>query len=74
MNQKNDATLKPIEANTSLKVPLTFRRYKEGNLKYDSWPKKIFEADHSYKCPVYAPHHRRRRSRACRAPENADLH
>ncbi len=56
MNQKNDVTLKPIEQNTAsatTKVPLTFQRYKEGNLKYDSWQKKIFEADHSDKCPVY---------------------
>ena len=31
----------------------TFRRYKEGDTKIDSWQDKIFDADHTHKCPEY---------------------
>jgi NADPH-dependent glutamate synthase beta subunit-like oxidoreductase len=33
--------------------PLTFRRFKEGELKPHSWQEAIFDADHSHKCPTY---------------------
>ncbi len=31
----------------------TFRRYKDGSNKWRSWQDKIFESDHSHKCPEY---------------------
>ena len=33
--------------------PLTFRRYKDGDDKPQSWQEEIFDADHSHKCPTY---------------------
>ncbi len=33
--------------------PLTFRRYKDGDDKVQSWQKEIFDADHTDKCPTY---------------------
>ncbi len=32
---------------------LTFRRYRNGEHRWESLREKIFEADHSHKCPVY---------------------
>ena len=32
---------------------LTFRRFKEGDQNWGGFNKKIFEADHSHKCPTY---------------------
>jgi len=32
---------------------LTFRRYKEGDVKIKRWQEQIFQASHSYKCPTY---------------------
>ena len=32
---------------------LNFRRYREGDEKWKRWQDKIFEGDHSYKCPTY---------------------
>ena len=32
---------------------LTFRKFKEGDDKWDSWTHAIFEGDHSHKCPTY---------------------
>jgi NADPH-dependent glutamate synthase beta subunit-like oxidoreductase len=34
-------------------VVKSFRRYREGDQKWKRWQDKIFEADHSYKCPTY---------------------
>ena len=31
----------------------SFRRYREGDEKWKRWQDKIFEGDHSYKCPTY---------------------
>lgn len=36
-----------------LKKGLTFRKFQEGEHSWDSFQHKIFEADHSHKCPVY---------------------
>jgi len=32
---------------------LTFRRYREGDETWKRWQDKIFDGDHSYKCPTY---------------------
>ena len=32
---------------------LTFRRYEDGDYKTIDWQAKIFDADHSHKCPTY---------------------
>jgi NADPH-dependent glutamate synthase beta subunit-like oxidoreductase/Pyruvate/2-oxoacid:ferredoxin oxidoreductase delta subunit len=32
---------------------LTFRRYKDGNAKWDSWRDQIFQASYTHKCPTY---------------------
>jgi len=32
---------------------LTFRRYKEGDAKWDSWRDQIFQASYTHKCPTY---------------------
>ena len=32
---------------------LTFRRFREGDIDWRRWQDKIFEGDHSYKCPTY---------------------
>ena len=32
---------------------LTFRKFEEGDTKWDSWTKAIFEGDKSHKCPTY---------------------
>ncbi|MCO6413826.1 MAG: NAD(P)-binding protein [Thiogranum sp.] len=32
---------------------LTFRKFEDGDHKWDSWSKQIFEGDHSHKCPTY---------------------
>ena len=32
---------------------LTFRRYEDGDYKTVDWQAKIFDADHSHKCPTY---------------------
>ena len=32
---------------------LTFRRYPEGDQKWKRWQDKIFDGEHSYKCPTY---------------------
>ena len=32
---------------------LNFRRYREGDQKWKRWQDKIFQADHTYKCPTY---------------------
>ncbi|MCX8005285.1 MAG: NAD(P)-binding protein [Burkholderiaceae bacterium] len=34
-------------------VPLTFRRFKDGDHKWKDWHAKIFVADESHKCPTY---------------------
>jgi len=36
-----------------LSTDLSFRRYTEGDEKWKRWQDKIFEGDHSYKCPTY---------------------
>ncbi|HUW38705.1 MAG TPA: FAD-dependent oxidoreductase, partial [Rhodocyclaceae bacterium] len=36
-----------------LSTDLSFRRYREGDEKWKRWQDKIFEGDHSYKCPTY---------------------
>src|SRR5450759_1258387 len=33
--------------------PLSFRRYQDGDHKPGAWQEKIFDADHSHKCPTY---------------------
>ena len=33
--------------------PLTFRRYKDGDYEWKDLHQKIFNADHSHKCPTY---------------------
>ena len=40
-----------ITEQTSAKV--TFRRYKDGDGKWNRWQEQIFDADHSHKCPTY---------------------
>jgi len=35
------------------KQPLNFRRYKDGDHKPPPWQQKIFDADHTHKCPTY---------------------
>ena len=35
------------------KANLEFRRYREGDQKWKRWQDKIFDADHSHKCPTY---------------------
>jgi NADPH-dependent glutamate synthase beta subunit-like oxidoreductase len=32
---------------------LTFRKFQDGDNKWDSWTHAIFEGDHSHKCPTY---------------------
>ncbi len=32
---------------------LTFRKFEDGDNKWDSWNEAIFEGDHSHKCPTY---------------------
>ena len=32
---------------------LTFRRYKDGDVKWDSWREQIFQASYTHKCPTY---------------------
>jgi NADPH-dependent glutamate synthase beta subunit-like oxidoreductase/Pyruvate/2-oxoacid:ferredoxin oxidoreductase delta subunit len=32
---------------------LTFRRFKDGEHQWKDWHQKIFDADHSHKCPTY---------------------
>jgi len=32
---------------------LTFRRYKDGETKWDSWRDQIFQASYTHKCPTY---------------------
>ena len=32
---------------------LTFRKFQDGDHKWDSWSHQIFEGDHSHKCPTY---------------------
>src|SRR5512137_2146789 len=32
---------------------LTFRRYKDGDVKWDSWRDQIFQASYTHKCPTY---------------------
>ena len=32
---------------------LTFRKFEDGDNKWDSWTDAIFEGDHSHKCPTY---------------------
>lgn len=39
--------------NTKGGMPVTFRRFKDGSDQYRSWQEKIFDADHSHKCPEY---------------------
>ena len=36
-----------------IKKAITFRRYKDGDNKVGAWQEKIFDADHSHKCPTY---------------------
>jgi len=31
----------------------TFRKFREGEQKWSSWEDKVFDADHSHRCPVY---------------------
>ena len=38
---------------TTKTAALTFRRFKDGDQQWKSWHAKIFEADHSHKCPTY---------------------
>ena len=35
------------------RTDLNFRRYREGDETWKRWQDKIFEGDHSYKCPTY---------------------
>ena len=35
------------------RTDLSFRRYREGDETWKRWQDKIFEGDHSYKCPTY---------------------
>jgi NADPH-dependent glutamate synthase beta subunit-like oxidoreductase/Pyruvate/2-oxoacid:ferredoxin oxidoreductase delta subunit len=35
------------------KFPLNFRRYRDGDFEPPPWQQKIFDADHSHKCPTY---------------------
>lgn len=35
------------------KVPLTFRRFRDGDHDHRPWQEEIFVADHSHKCPTY---------------------
>ena len=32
---------------------LTFRKFEDGDYKWDKWTDAIFEGDHSHKCPTY---------------------
>ena len=32
---------------------LSYRRYEEGETEWDEFTDKIFDADHSHKCPTY---------------------
>jgi dissimilatory sulfite reductase flavoprotein subunit len=34
-------------------LPLTFRRFRDGDHAPRPWQEEIFDADHSYKCPTY---------------------
>jgi NADPH-dependent glutamate synthase beta subunit-like oxidoreductase len=36
-----------------MNTKLTWRRFEDGEHQWDSWTDKIFEADHSHKCPTY---------------------
>ncbi len=36
-----------------VKKEYTFRKFKDGDNRVDSWNQQIFKADHSYKCPTY---------------------
>jgi NADPH-dependent glutamate synthase beta subunit-like oxidoreductase/Pyruvate/2-oxoacid:ferredoxin oxidoreductase delta subunit len=45
------STTVPTESGES--KPLTFRRFKDGDYKWDDLHQKIFDADHSHKCPTY---------------------
>ena len=36
-----------------MKTNLNFRRYEDGNTKWDDWSEKIFAQDESHKCPTY---------------------
>ncbi|MCB1867856.1 MAG: NAD(P)-binding protein [Gammaproteobacteria bacterium] len=36
-----------------VKTNLNFRRYEDGNTKWDDWGEKIFSQDSSHKCPTY---------------------
>ena len=36
-----------------MKEENTYRRYNEGDHKYDDFSEAIFEQDHSHKCPTY---------------------
>ena len=31
----------------------TFRKFRDGDSEWPDWESKIFDADHSYKCPTY---------------------
>ena len=39
--------------NEQTSTKLTFRRYRDGDETWKRWQDKIFEADHTYKCPTY---------------------
>jgi NADPH-dependent glutamate synthase beta subunit-like oxidoreductase len=41
-----------VSESTSVK-PLNFRRFKDGDHQPGPWQQKIFDADHSHKCPTY---------------------
>ena len=32
---------------------LTYRRYRDGDVKWDSWREQIFQASWTHKCPTY---------------------
>ncbi|MGB7541585.1 MAG: NAD(P)-binding protein [Burkholderiales bacterium] len=38
---------------TEQSTNLTFRRFREGDAQWKRWQDKIFDADHSHKCPTY---------------------
>jgi NADPH-dependent glutamate synthase beta subunit-like oxidoreductase len=40
-------------ADTAKAQPLTFRRFKDGDRQVERWQDRIFDADHSHKCPTY---------------------
>ncbi|HEX8013303.1 MAG TPA: NAD(P)-binding protein [Casimicrobiaceae bacterium] len=42
-----------LPATTDKTLPLSFRRYRDGDHSHRPWQEEIFDADHSHKCPTY---------------------